>query len=52
MLRNPAWMLILAVFVLLAGVAGCASDESKRSTRGDSPYASGANSAPSGGSCH
>jgi len=52
MLRNSAWMLILAVVVLMAGVVGCASDKPSRSTRSDSPYASGVNSAPSGGSCH
>jgi hypothetical protein len=52
MLRNSAWMLILAVIVLLTGVVGCASDKPSRSTRNDSPYASGASSAPSGASCH
>ncbi len=49
MLRNSAWMLILAVVVALSGVFGCASTESSRSTR-DSGYASGVNSASSHGS--
>jgi hypothetical protein len=52
MFKNSAWMLILAVIVLLAGVVGCASDKPSKSTRSDSPYASGVNSASSGGSCH
>lgn len=52
MLRNPAWMLVLAAIILVSGVVGCASDKPSRSTRSDSPYASGASSAPSGGSCH
>jgi len=51
MLRNPAWTLILAVIVLLAGVVGCASDKSRRSTR-DSAYASGADNASSHAPCH
>jgi hypothetical protein len=50
MLRNSAWMLVLTVIVLMAGVVGCASTESNRSTR-DSGYASGVDSA-SHGSCH
>ncbi len=52
MLRNFAWMLILAVVVLMAGVVGCASDKSSRSTRNDSPYASGVANSASHGSCH
>ncbi len=52
MLRNPAWMLILAVVVLMVSVIGCASDDSSRRAHTDSPYAAGATSAPSGGSCH
>lgn len=52
MLRNPAWMLILAVVVLMVNVIGCASDDSSRRVRTDSPYSAGASSAPSGGSCH
>lgn len=51
MLRKSAWMLIVAVFALMAGVIGCAADESSRSARGDSPYASGADHV-GGGSCH
>lgn len=52
MLRNFAWMLILAAIVLVSGTVGCASDRPSRSSRSDSPYASGASVAPSGGSCH
>lgn len=52
MLRNPAWMLILAVVVLMVSAVGCASDKPSKSSRSDSPYASGVSDAPSGGSCH
>jgi hypothetical protein len=52
MLRNSAWMLVLAAIVLVSGMVGCASDRPSRSTRSDSPYAAGASSVPSGGSCH
>jgi len=52
MLRHSARMLILAVVVLMASVIGCASDESSRSTRSDSPYASGVADSASHGSCH
>ena len=52
MLRNSAWMLILAVVVLMAGVVGCASDKPSKSTRSDSPYAAGAADSASHGSCH
>jgi hypothetical protein len=51
MLRNVARMLVLALFVLLAGVAGCASDRSGRSTS-ESPNASGVANSASHGSCH
>lgn len=52
MARNVARTLILAVIVLMAGVAGCASNESGRSTRRDSPYPSGVADSAAHGSCH
>lgn len=52
MLRTSAWMLVLAVVVLLASVVGCASDEGSSSSRRDSPYASGTADSASHGSCH
>ena len=52
MSRKFAWMLILAAFVLMAGVVGCASDESSRATSKDSPYASGRDNGGSNGSGH
>lgn len=51
MFRNSAWMLVLAVIVLLTGMVGCASDKSSRSTR-EAPYASGTADSASHGSCH
>ena len=50
-MKFRAWTLFCVVIVLLAGVVGCASTESNRTTR-DSGYASGADSASSHGSCH
>ena len=52
MLRSSAWMLILAGVVLLMGMVGCESDGSRRSTRSESPYASGVADSGSHGSCH
>ncbi len=51
MLRRSARMLIVAMVVLTASIAGCASDESSRSGRGDSPYPSQVDGAAHG-SCH
>lgn len=52
MLRNSAWKLVLAAVVLMAGVVGCASDNSNRSTRSDSTDAVRAADSASHGSCH
>lgn len=52
MWRNSAWMLILALVVVMASASGCASDESRKSTRSDSPYSSGVADSASHGSCH
>ncbi|MHB1035107.1 MAG: hypothetical protein ACYC35_19800 [Pirellulales bacterium] len=54
MFRNCARMLVLTVIVLVAGVIGCASDPASKSksTRDDSPNASGADNSAAHGSCH
>lgn len=52
MSRKFARMLILAAVGLMAGVVGCASDKSSRSTGSDSSYAAGAADSASHGSCH
>ncbi len=51
MSRNSAWKLFLTLICLWAGVVGCVSDSSRRSTR-DSTTWSEAGNAVSSGSCH
>ncbi len=52
MFRRIAWMLNVMVVIWMAGIVGCAGDDSGRSARSDSPYASGVADAGPHGSCH